>query len=257
MNRGRDDFPLLDFDESRSVFVDPAATQNYLDAPSAAVACFFPEVVEKLAARGRPVADLTGREALWEVELCGERVGVFYPGLGAPLAACTMERVIATGCRAIVACGGAGALVPELTMGQHVITVTSALRDEGTSFHYAPPSRSITVDIDVAKTLHEVVEARGLPSVAGKTWTTDGLFRETPQRVARRRAEGCITVEMEASALIAVAAFRGIRFGQYLYAADDLSGDVWNDRNWRQAHGTRQLLTEIAAEAAASLATNR
>ena len=65
-----------------------------------------------------------------------------------------------------------------------------------------------------------------MPFVTGKTWTTDGLYRETRGKVDRRVAEGCLTVEMEAAAFFAVAAFRGVSFGQLLYAGDDLSGDA-------------------------------
>ena len=73
-----------------------------------------------------------------------------------------------------------------------------------------------------------------MPFATGLTWTTDGLFRETPAKVAARRAEGCLTVEMEAAALFAVAQYRGITIGQLLYAADDLSGDEWDHRGLGQ-----------------------
>ena len=62
--------------------------------------------------------------------------------------------------------------------------------------------------------IRSVLDERGIGYLAGKTWTTDGLYRETPGRVARRRAEGCLTVEMECSAFCAVARFRGATFGQ-------------------------------------------
>jgi uridine phosphorylase len=138
-------------------------------------------------------------------------------------------------------------------MGHHAIVVTSALRDEGTSFHYLPPSREVVAESSVVAMLTAVVGKRGIPTVAGRTWTTDGLFRETPGRVARRRAEGCVTVEMESSALLAVAAFRQINFGQLLYAGDDLSGEVWDDRDWRQAIEVRRLLLDLAAETALAI----
>jgi hypothetical protein len=88
---------------------------------------------------------------------------------------------------------------------------------------------------------------------AGKSWTTDGIFRETPAKVARRRAEGCITVESEAAALFAVGSFRMVRVGVMLYAGDDLSGGAWNDRGWKQAFDARRRLFELAADAAVAL----
>jgi uridine phosphorylase len=257
MTSNAESVPLLEFDPSRAAFVEPVAAQGCPDAPLAAVACFFPEIVAELAKGGHAVADLTSREPLWEIDYQGRKLGIFYPGVGAPLAASTLERVIAAGCRTIIACGGAGALVPQLSMGHHVITVTSAIRDEGTSFHYVPPSREIVVDIHVVSTMSNLVIERGLPHMAGKTWTTDALYRETSARVARRQAEGCLTVEMEASAMISVAAFRDVQFGQYLYAADDLSGDIWDDRDWREAADVRWLLVNLAAQAALTLAPDQ
>ena len=69
-----------------------------------------------------------------------------------------------------------------------------------------------------------------MPHDRGLTWTTDAFFRETPAKVARRREQGCITVEMEASAMFACAAFRGVVYGQLLYAGDDVSADEWDHR---------------------------
>jgi uridine phosphorylase len=82
-----------------------------------------------------------------------------------------------------------------------------------------------------------------------RTWTTDAPYRETPAQVARRRAEGCRAVEMEAAALFAVAAFRGVRFGQLLYAGDDVSGDEWRHRDWIRQAETRALMVRIALDA--------
>jgi len=87
----------------------------------------------------------------------------------------------------------------------------------------------------------------------GKTWTTDAIFRETAGKVARRRDEGCITVENEASALLAVGAFRGVRIGVMLYAGDDLSGDAWDGRDWTQAWDAQHRLLELAADAVLAL----
>ena len=73
---------------------------------------------------------------------------------------------------------------------------------------------------------------QSVPFAAGKVWTTDAIYRETRQKVDRRRAEGCLAVEMEAAAFFAVARFREIRFAQLLYGGDDLSGPEWDDRGW-------------------------
>jgi Uridine phosphorylase len=147
-----------------------------------------------------------------------------------------------------VVAGGAGALVPDLTLG-HVVVPTAAVRDEGTSFHYAPPSRLIAPTDDAVAAITATLDRRAIPHRAGLTWTTDAFYRETHAKVAARAAEGCLTVEMEASALFAVARFRGVSLAQMLYAGDDLSGEAWDPRGW-QGHATgRDLLLRLAIEA--------
>ena len=94
-----------------------------------------------------------------------------------------------------------------------------------------------------------VLERHAVPYVVGKTWTTDAIYRETPAKVQRRRAEGCITVEMEAAAFFAVARFRGVIFGQLLYGGDDVSGEVWDSRDWHKQASVREKLFWLAAEA--------
>ncbi len=106
----------------------------------------------------------------------------------------------------------------------------SALRDEGTSYHYLPPTRYLELDLDVVAKLETVLKRHDIEYEVGRTWTTDALFRETRGKIRQRIAEGCLTVEMECSALAAVARFHGFKFGQYLEAADDVCGRQWDRR---------------------------
>jgi len=86
--------------------------------------------------------------------------------------------------------------------------------------------------------------------VTARTWTTDAVFRETRTRVDRRVAEGCVVVDMEASALIAVARHRGVRLAHLLFAGDSLAGQEWEHRGWTRAADIRAGLFEIACTAA-------
>jgi uridine phosphorylase len=218
--------------------------------------CFFPEVLAELAQSGdlTPVghfsAELGGND-LYRMDLGGSHIAVFHPGVGAPLAALHLEKAIASGVRAVVACGGAGAVAPGLALG-HVVVVSAAIRDEGTSYHYLPPGRIIDGDASAIATAVQVLRERSIPHAVGMTWTTDAPFRETKERVRRRREEGCLTVEMESAALLAIARFRDIRFTQYLYAGDDVSGDRWAHRNWTR-HRVRRELFDLATAAALRL----
>jgi uridine phosphorylase len=185
---------------------------------------------------------------VFEIQRHGMRLGVFHPGVGAPLAAAFLEEAIALGFRTFVAVGGAGALLPDLVLG-HAVVVDSAVRDEGTSFHYLAPSRKVEADAAGVAALCSVLDENEVPFVTGCSWTTDAIYRETRARVDRRVAEGCLTVEMEAAAFFAVARFRGVHFGQLLYAGDSLAGPSWEERGWTSVTSIRERLFWLAADA--------
>jgi purine-nucleoside phosphorylase len=98
-----------------------------------------------------------------------------------------------------------------------------------------------------------VLEKHGVEYLISKTWTTDAPYRETPAKVQLRRSEGCLTVEMEAAALFAVARFRGAICAQMLYAGDDVSSTEWDHRDWTSQTSVRERLFWLAAEACLTL----
>jgi uridine phosphorylase len=250
--------PLWEFDGAVPAFIEPTAHVRARDVPRACVVTFFGDTVRRLIHSGRATVITAnawedGDHPLLEIDHDGHRLAVLHSGVGAPLAAGLLEEVIAMGCRAFIVCGGAGALRPEVTLG-HLVVVESALRDEGTSFHYAPPSRFIDANRVATSVLKETLAEYGVPFVAGRTWTTDAPYRETPGKIAARRAEGCVTVEMEAAALAAVASFRGVPLAHILYGGDDLSGEAWDHRSWQTQADVRDNLLNLAAAAAVRLA---
>jgi uridine phosphorylase len=249
--------PLLEFDDAPWAFIEPGEQVLRRDVPTACVITFFGDSVRRLIESGQAHVIVEnkwedGSHPLLELEHEGRRVAVLYSGVGAPLSAGLLEETIAMGCRAFVVCGGAGALAPEVTRG-HLVVVESALRDEGTSHHYAPPSRSIDADAAAVSVLKATLAEHDVPFIAGRTWTTDAPYRETRSKVAARRQEGCITVEMEAAALAAVAAFRGVPLAQVVYGGDDLSGETWDHRSWQTQAAVRDNLLALAATAALRL----
>jgi uridine phosphorylase len=250
--------PLSEHDDAPQAFIEPSAHITRRDVPEACVITFFGDVVDRLVERrgARVLVENRwedGPHPLLEVEHDGQRVAVLRSGVGAPLAGGLLEEVIAAGCRYFIVCGGAGTLHKDLTLG-HFVVVSSAVRDEGTSFHYLPPARQIEADPEALRTLKAVLTGRHVPFVSGLTWTTDAPYRETPNKIAARRDEGCLTVEMEAAALAAIARFRGVRLAQVVYCGDDLSGSSWDHRLWQSLSDVREDLFDIAATAALALA---
>jgi uridine phosphorylase len=252
-----DQLALLEFDPSREAIIEPSVVYRRKPRiPEVAVLCFFAEVIDAIA--DDPETQVVGKmraahgvHGIYAIRRDEHDVAVFHPGVGAPLAAAFLEEAIGLGARRVVACGGAGAVVPELALG-HVVVPTAAIRDEGTSFHYLPPGRVVEADPVGVAAARQVLDAARIPYELGTTWTTDAIFRETADRIARRRAEGCITVEMEAAAFFAVARFRGISFAQLLYAGDDVSGETWDHRRWERSP-SRQLTFDLAVDLALTL----
>lgn len=251
-----DDLPLLEFDPSDDAVLHPRITmaKRLGTIPERAVLCFYSEILEALPDDAEQVGRLVaahGTHPIWRINRHGHDIALFHPGVGAPLAAGFLEEAIALGARKVVACGGCGTVSPDVAAGDIVIP-TEAVRDEGTSFHYAPPGRVIAADPEGVEIAMAVLRERGVPFHAGKVWTTDGLYRETRTKVRRRRDEGCLVVEMEAAAFFAVARFRGIRFAQLLYGGDDVSGDEWDGRSWTYSP-SRAATFDLAVEVASRL----
>ncbi len=249
--------PILEYDPSRRAIIEPEQRPPSDAVPRACVMCFFRDVLDQLQREGSAevAAELRsemGINPVYRVEVDGQAVAAVHPGIGAPLAAGHMEEMIALGARAFTACGGAGVLDPRMEVG-HVFVVRRALRDEGTSYHYLPPSREVELDPMAAETLEKVLQKAGVPYSAGKVWTTDAYYRETYGRVQKRRAEGCMMVEMECAAFAAVARFRGVPFGQLLYGGDDVSAETWDSRQWTERSDVREKLFWLAAQGALAL----
>ena len=174
------DLPLLENDLDSIAVIEPSLVIEGTDIPSCAVLCFFNEVIESLFASGEAkvieqLRSAIGVHPIYEIERDGKRLAVLHPGVGAPLAAAFLEEIIALGCKTIVAVGGAGALVPELVLG-HAVIVDSAIRDEGTSFHYLAPSRIVTADQKGISVLKQTLDAAGINALVGRSWTTDVQF---------------------------------------------------------------------------------
>lgn len=253
----RCDFPILEFDPAAEALIEPHNLLQAIDAPERCVLCFFQDVITHLREQQRltvlhNLGSEIGENPLYEMEIDGQRLALFHPGVGAPLAAGFMEELIALGCRKFIICGGAGVLDGGLGVG-HIIVPATAIRDEGTSYHYLPPAREVAASVEGVEAIEKVLQRDNVDYVVGKTWTTDAIYRETAAKIRLRQSEGCIAVEMEAAAFFAVAQFRGVIAAQILYGGDDVSSEEWDSRHWQRQSGVRDKIFWLAAEACLEL----
>lgn len=251
------EYPILEFDPAREAVLEPSKLLTRCDVPEHCVICFFFDVMERLELDDRveplrPLKSEMGLHPVSQIEMQGVPVALLHCGVGAPLAAAMLEEMIARGGRKFIACGGAGVLKRDIVAG-HLIVPTAAVRDEGTSYHYLPPGRHVSAHPDAVRAIETTLREHHGPYLTGTTWTTDAIYRETPEKVKLRRDEGCITVEMEAAAFFAVAQFRDVVFGQILYAGDDVSGLEWDSRRWQSRASLREQVFWLAVEACVHL----
>jgi purine-nucleoside phosphorylase len=148
------------------------------------------------------------------------------PLIGAPYAVMLLETIIAWGAKKILFLGWCGAISPHTKIGD-IIIPTSAIIDEGTSAHYVPGIiESRPSDELMAKT-RRFLRNNGLRYHEGTIWSTDAVYRETPEKVSYFQAKGALAVEMETSALFTVAGFRRMDALAILVVSDELSTSSW------------------------------
>jgi len=145
-------------------------------------------------------------------------------GIGAPNAAAVFEELIALGGKEFLNIGTSGGLHHE-----GIFLCEKALRDEGTSYHYLPDGKFIYPDKDLTEKFRKSIEKNRLEYFKGITWTIDAPYRETKAEVEEYAKGGITNVEMEASALFAVAKYRSIKIAS-AFIVSDLLGKEWTPK---------------------------
>ena len=158
----------------------------------------------------------------------GKRFGFYRTWVGAPACVAPIEELSTVlDTDKIIHFGGAGCLNKDIARGK-VMIPTEAYRDEGTSYHYAPASDYIP--IKNWQTVRAFMKENRIPYALGKTWTTDAFYRETVNNFEKHKADGCISVEMEGSAVQAVCDFRGLEVYMFFTGGDLLDAPEWTNR---------------------------
>jgi uridine phosphorylase len=235
MSLQKNDIPILEYDDSQKAVIMPERKGLYAFPPKA-VFPFLADEVETFARENRcgkigEFISATKIYPIYKTRYQSEEVCFCQAPVGAAAAVQLLDFLIGYGVRQVISAGTCGA-ISDLRENEFIVP-TEALRCEGTSYHYLPPSRTVRLDEDAAAAIERALAKNGVPCRRGKTWTTDGFFRETKDMVQYRKAEGFDVVEMECSALAACARFRGAEFGQILFTADTLANvEAHDDRNW-------------------------
>lgn len=168
------------------------------------------DIVRHLLATGRArrnTAWACYHTELYSFEHEGLSYGIVGCAVGAAFAVLVAEELFASGCRLLVSMSSAGQILP-VQAPPYFVVIDRALRDEGTSYHYAAPAEFSRADKILLRQCKKTLSAAGIAAQVGTTWTTDAPFRETTRAIDAARKTGALAVEMEAAALYAFAAAR-------------------------------------------------
>ena len=169
---------------------------------------------------------VNGPMPIYSVDLDGKRIGVSKIHVGSASAGADIIDInFMTGAGKFIVFGSAGCLDRNAVSGRYIIP-TEAYRDEGLSYHYAPPSDYI--ELPRSDRTAEIFGALGKGFVKGRVWTTDAFYRETRANMEKRVSEGCLAVDMEMAGLQAVCSFHGFELYAFLEAGDVLGGDAYD-----------------------------
>ena len=248
------EYPILEFDESKTATLNPVSFAREAFETDQMVITFFPEVLKQLEEEGKIALDRTieGENPVLIYRFVDSKVLMTLGYVGCPACAGNLDLFHAMGITKVMFCGGGGVLDPNIEVGQ-ILVVDGAIRDEGFSYHYVAPSRVIYTNPETTGKIARYLEERSISYIRGLTWTTDAIFRETHDRVIRRREEGAKIVEMEQAGCIAVSQFRGFAYGALIYGGDDVSQEEWDKREWRSRKGIRYDLVMLCKELVARI----
>ncbi|HVC62801.1 MAG TPA: hypothetical protein VND19_20860 [Acetobacteraceae bacterium] len=184
------------------------------------------------------------------IEHAGVTIGIVGLAVGAPFAVLVAEQLFASGCRVLVSVTSAGQIASVAPPPPYFVLIDRALRDEGTSRHYLPPSLFAEADPALAGRAFAALAGAAVTLRRGTTWTTDAPYRETEEAIAAARAHGALAVEMEAAALYAFARARGRAVLCFAHVTNQMAL-IEGDFEKGEADGSRASLDVIATAARA------
>lgn len=215
------------------------------------------DIVRRLKAEGRAELDAGWacyHTELYRFEAAGLEFGIVGCAVGAAFAVLVAEQLFASGCELLLSMTSAGQLRPVGTAPPYFVLIDRALRDEGVSYHYAPPADFSAAPVGLLDAVESAFATLQTPVMRGATWTTDAPFRETAPQIAAMCERGLLAVEMEAAGLYAFAEARGQRVLCFAHVTNQMgqAGDFEKG----EADGTVDALAVLTAAAGRALAAD-
>ena len=221
------------FDVSTRVILDPGCLAKPIENfPEIIILTFKSQIINEFIKNynASVIDELSGGFTIpvYKFNYKGKEIGMYQTLIGGAGTVGLLEEIIVKGGKKILAFGSCGTLDINLSEG-HLIVPTAVYRDEGISYHYMPAGDY--VEVKTSNNLAEIFDEMKLSYIKAKTWTTDALYRETEKNMQLRKAEGCLSVDMECASIMALSEFRNIPIYHFLYAEDNLDSFEWEARS--------------------------
>lgn len=227
---------LAEFDKNKVSTFNPDQVESVIpNFPKVGVTCFSKRLIDKIVDIYKPeqiglISNSNAKVPVYKINYNGTDIAFFMSMVGAPACTVAYEEVLAMGLEKLVMFGTCGVLDKNIE-DLAIIIPNKAIRDEGTSYHYLEASAEISVNDKYKEDFIQLLNEHNYSYVEGKTWTTDAPYRETKDKVIKRKEQGCVCVEMECASMSAVAKFRNKDFFEFFYAADVVDSSQWDMRS--------------------------
>jgi uridine phosphorylase len=223
------------------------------EVPVPAICILDPDgdIVRYLLSSGQATADpdwACYHTILYTFMLAGQRLGIIGCAVGASFAVLLAEELFACGCELLISITSSGQITP-LGEPPYFILIDRALRDEGTSYHYLPPSEFSHLRLELHQRLSPILDASSLTIRPGATWTTDAPFRETEAAIHHAHSLGILAVEMEAAALYAFAEAQQAAVVCFAHVTNQMAQKVGDFEKGTEngSHDALQLVALVAS----------
>lgn len=175
---------------------------------------------------GRIVANRNRGYLIYTGTYNGARVTLATHGIGGPSAAIVLEELAMLGAKTFIRFGTAGALSPDVKMGDFVIPTEASHVPGGnaTAQYFEKADFEATPDSALSEKLAKALAERSLNVHRGKVFTSDAFYAEEEGFAERHFKTGNLAVEMECAILFKLSRLRGWRSASALLISDSLVG---------------------------------
>ena len=186
---------LNEFDECKTSTFDPYEVENVIPGfPKIGITCFSRKLMDRFVEilNGENIAEISnanGRVPVYKIKYKGLEIALFMSYVGASACTVAYEEVLAMGLEKLIMFGTCGVLDKNIE-DLAIISPNSAIRDEGTSYHYMKASDEISVNEKYRASFIKILDNNNISYVEGKVWTTDAPYRETRAKVFKRKEQG-------------------------------------------------------------------